>query len=189
MAARSTLPSMALSSTMYVCAIELADMGRGVYESIEVRLAMHPSESPEYLVTRLLAYGCEYKEGIEFSRGISTPDEPAVCVRDLTGRVRTWIEIGAPDAARLHRASKAADRVVVYSHRDMTQLLPQWAGQRIHRADAIEVYAVDRALVDALAERLERRMAFALTITDKQLYVALDMMTLEGKLTRYPLPS
>jgi uncharacterized protein YaeQ len=112
-----------------------------------------------------------------------------VCVRDLTGRVRTWIEIGAPDAARLHRASKAADRVVVYSHRDMTQLLPQWAGQRIHRADAIEVYAVDRALVDALAERLERRMAFALTITDKQLYVALDTMTLEGKLTRYPLPS
>jgi uncharacterized protein YaeQ len=180
---------MALSSTMYVCAMELADMDRGVYESIEIRLAMHPSESPEYLVTRLLAYACEYVEGIEFSRGISTPDEPALCVRDLTGRLRTWIDIGAPDAARLHRASKAADRVVVYSHRDMTQLLPQWAGHRIHRAASIDVYAVDRMLVDALAARLERRMACALTITERQLYVAFDSVTFEGTLTRHAIPS
>ncbi|MBM3782447.1 MAG: YaeQ family protein [Acidobacteria bacterium] len=180
---------MALTSTMYVCAIELADMDRDVYESLEVRLAMHPSESPEYLVTRLLAYACEYTEGLEFSRGISTPDEPALCVRDLTGRMQTWIDIGAPDAARLHRASKVADRVVVYSHRDMTQLLPQWSGQRIHRAEAVEVYALNRSLVDALAARLERRMAFALTITERQLYAALETVTLEGALTRHPLPS
>jgi uncharacterized protein YaeQ len=150
---------------------------------------MHPSESPEHLMTRLLAYCCEYTEGIEFSRGISSPDDPAIGVRDLTGRLRTWIDIGAPDAARLHRASKAADRVAVYSHRDMTQLLPQWAGQRIHRADAIDVFAVDRTLVDALAARLERRMAFTLTIIERQLYVALLTVTLEGELTRHPLPS
>jgi len=180
---------MALTSTMYVCAIELADMDRGVYESLEVRLAMHPSESPEYLVTRLVAYACEYTEGLEFSRGISAPDEPALCVRDLTGRLRTWIDIGAPDAARLHRASKAADRVVVYSHRDMMQLLPQWAGQRIHRAEAVDVFAVDRTLVDALAARLERRMAFGLTITERHLYAAFDDATVEGALTRHAVPA
>lgn len=180
---------MALTSTMYVCAIELADMDRGVYDTLEVRLAMHPSESPEHLVTRLLAYCCEYTEGIEFSRGISSPDDPAIGVRDLTGRLQTWIDIGAPDAARLHRASKAADRVAVYSHRDMTQLLPQWAGQRIHRADAIDVFAVDRTLVDALASRLERRMTFALTITERQVYAAFDGATLEGALTPHRVPA
>jgi len=79
--------------------------------------------------------------------------------------------------------------VVVYSHRDMTQLLPQWAGHRMHRADAIEVYALDRSLVDALASRLERRMAFGLTITERHLYAAFDDATVEGALTRHAVPA
>ena len=137
------------------------------------------------LFRSLLAYCAEVTEGIEFSKGISTPDDPTVAVRDLTGRIRTWIDIGAPDAARLHRASKAADRVVVYSHRDMTQLRGQWAGERIHKAEAIEVYAVDRGLVDGLAARLERRMSWAVTITDRHVYVALPDVTLDGALTRH----
>lgn len=180
---------MALTSTIYTFDIQLSDMDRGVYETLDVRAAMHPSESAEFFVTRLLAYCAEYAEGIEFSKGISTPDEPTVAVRDLTGRIRTWIDIGAPDAARLHRASKAADRVAVYSHRDMTQLLAQWAGERIHKADAIEVYAVDRVLVDGLAGRLERRMSFAVTITDRHVYVALADVTVDGALTRHAVPA
>jgi uncharacterized protein YaeQ len=65
---------------------------RGVYETLELRLARHPSESPEYLVTRLLAYCLEYTEGIAFSKGLSDPDEPAIVVRDLTGALRAWIK-------------------------------------------------------------------------------------------------
>lgn len=180
---------MALTSTIYTFEIQLSDMDRGVYETLDLRVAMHPSESPEFLVTRLLAYCAEFAEGIEFSKGISTPDDPTVAVRDLTGRIRTWIDIGAPDAARLHRASKAADRVVVYTHRDMTQLLAQWAGERIHKADAIEVYAVDRGLVDGLAARLERRMSCAVSITDRHVYVALADATIDGALTRHAVPA
>lgn len=180
---------MALTSTIYTFDIQLSDMDRGVYETLDVRAAMHPSESPAFFVTRLMAYCAEHTEGIEFSKGISAPDEPTVAVRDLTGRIRTWIDIGAPDAARLHRASKAADRVAVYSHRDMTQLLAQWAGERIHQAEAIEIYAVDRALVDGLAGRLERRMSFAVTITDHHVYVALADGMLDGAFTRHAVPA
>ncbi|MEP6691425.1 MAG: YaeQ family protein, partial [Gemmatimonadaceae bacterium] len=149
---------MALSSTVYTLTIQLANVDRGVYETLALRVARHPSETEEYLLTRVLAYCLEYAEGIEFSKGLSEPDEPAIAVRDLTGALRAWIEIGAPDAARLHKASKAAPRVVVYTHKDPVQYVRQLAGERIHRADAIELYAVDRDLLAALAARLERRM-------------------------------
>src|SRR5215210_8461686 len=105
---------MALGATVYNFDVELADSDRQVYETLAVRMARHPSESEEYLVTRLLAYLLEYTGGIEFSRGVSDPDEPAIAVRDLTGAITTWIEIGTPDAARLHKASKTAARVAVY---------------------------------------------------------------------------
>jgi len=87
---------MVLGATMYVFEIELADSDRGVYESFEVRAARHPSEAPDYLITRVLAYCLEYTEGISFSNGLSTPDEPTIAVRDLTGAMQAWIDIGAP---------------------------------------------------------------------------------------------
>ena len=178
---------MALTSTIYNFDIQLSDMDRGVYETLEVRAAQHPSETEESLITRVLAYCCEYAEGIGFSKGVSEPDDPAIFVRDLTGRVRVWIDVGAPDAARIHRASKAADRVVVYTHKDPKQVLGSWAGERIHKSEAVELLAVDRALLAAFVARLERRMAFSLTITERHLYVAVGDDVIDGVITRHPV--
>lgn len=175
---------MALGATIYNFEVELSDTDRHVYESLALRVARHPSESEEYLVTRVLAYLLEFTEGIDFSRGVSEPDEPAVAVRDLTGAIRTWIDIGTPDAARLHKASKSAGRVVVYTHKDPAQFLRQLEGERIHNADTLELYAVDRALVSALAARLERRVAFSLSITDRELYVSIGADNLTGAVVR-----
>ena len=169
-----------ITATIYNFEIELADSDRQVYESLALRVARHPSESEEYLVTRVLAYALEFTEGIAFSRGLSEPDEPAISVRDLTGALRAWIEIGTPDAARLHKASKAAPRVAVYTHKDPAQLLRSLAGERIHRADALELYAVDRGVVAALAARLERRMTFSLSINERDLYLSIGDATLNG---------
>ncbi|HET8698231.1 MAG TPA: YaeQ family protein, partial [Gammaproteobacteria bacterium] len=179
---------MALTATIYTFDVELAHADRGVYESLAVRAARHPSESEDYLVTRVLAYCLEHTEGIAFATGgLSEPDEPALAVRDLTGRITSWIEIGAPDAARVHRASKAAQRVAVYTHKDPDKLLAQWAGERIHRAADVELYALDRTLVASLAARLQRRMAFALSVTGGQLYVTLGETVLEGAVQRREL--
>ena len=123
-------------------------------------------------MARLLAYLLEITEGIEFSRGVSDPDEPTIAVRDLTGAIRTWIDVGTPDAARLHKASKTADRVAVYTHKDPAQFLKQLAGERIHRGETLELYAIDRALVAALVARIERRVAFSLSVTDRELYLS-----------------
>src|SRR5215216_3560705 len=164
---------MALGATIYNFDVDLSDTDRHVYESLALRVARHPSESEEYLVARVLAYLLEFAEGIEFSRGVSDPDEPAIAIRDLTGAITTWVDIGTPDAARLHKASKAAERVAVYTHKDPAQFLRQLSGERIHRAHALELYAIDRALVSALVARLERRVAFSVSITDDELYVSI----------------
>jgi uncharacterized protein YaeQ len=170
--------------TIHTFDVELADTTRHVYESLALRVARHPSESEEYLVTRLLAYLLEFAAGIEFSRGLSDPDEPAIAVRDPTGAMTRWIDIGAPDAARLHKASKAAPSVAVYTHKDPAQFLKRLAGERIHRAEALELYAVDRALVGALVARLERRVAISLSVSDGELYLSIGAENLTGTIVR-----
>jgi uncharacterized protein YaeQ len=175
---------MALGATLYNFDIELADNDRNVYESPALRVAQHPSESDEYLVARVLAYLLEFAEGIEFSRGVSDPDDPTIAIRDRTGAITAWIDVGTPDAERLHKASKAAGRVAVYTHKDPAQFLRQLAGQRIHRADALELYALDRALIGALVQRLERRMGFSLSVTDRELYLSIGSETLTGAVSR-----
>lgn len=167
---------------MYVFDVRLADADRAVNESLTIRAAQHPSETAEYLVTRLLAYCLEYTEGIAFSKGLSDPDEPAIVVRDLTGVLQTWIEVGAPDADRLHRAAKAAPSVTVYAHRGLDSLVARLDGERIHHASEIRLRAVDPILVSELVARLDRRMSLDLTVSDHTLYVSLGDETLTGVL-------
>jgi uncharacterized protein YaeQ len=171
---------MALNATIHVLDIELADADRGVYESLPLRLARHPSESEEYLLTRVLAYCLEYADGIAFSSGLSTPDEPPIAIRDRTGALQTWIDVGVPDAARVHKASKAAQRVAIYTHKPPEQLQRALAGERIHKADAVELIAVDRELIAGWVRRLERRMKIALSVSGGQIYLSLGTETLEG---------
>jgi uncharacterized protein YaeQ len=174
-------PGMALTSTVYNFDVELADSDRAVYESLAIRAALHPSEAPEFLWTRVLAYCLEYEEGIAFSKGgVSDADDPPVLIRDPAGRIRTWIEVGAPDADRLHRAAKAADRVAVYTHKEPRLLLRRWEGERIHRAAEIPVYAVDRQLLAGLVEILDRRLKLHLSVTGGHLYIDAGGRNLSG---------
>jgi len=134
------------------------------------------------MLTRVLAYSLEYREGIAMTDGVSSGDEPAVLVRDLTGRVTSWIEVGMPDAARLHRASKHAGRVVVYTHRDVRQLLAQCEGEKIHRAADIAVHGFDRTMMIEAAACLERRSTLAISLTGRELY-----MTIGGRTFQCPV--
>jgi uncharacterized protein YaeQ len=171
---------MALGATIYTFDITLNDADRGVYETLSFRAARHPSETAEYLLTRVLAYCLEYADGIQFSKGLSEPDVPALSIRDLTGVLLTWIDIGAPDADRLHKATKSARRVAVYTHRDVEALLERLGAAELRRAEEIEIYALDRELIAALTARLERRMSFDLSVSERQLYLTLANETLTG---------
>lgn len=178
---------MALTATVYNFAIALSDVDRSVYEQLTFKAACHPSETPEYFITRVLAYCLEYQEGIAFSKGISEANEPAITVRDLTGALMAWIEIGSPDAARLHLASKACARVVVYTHKEPRLLLRAYEGQKIHRAERIEFYAIDRELLGELVACLDRRMAMTLSVTDRQLFIDIGGASVNGAVERHAI--
>lgn len=178
---------MAATATLHHLEIALSDVDRGVYEALDLRVAQHPSETMTRLLVRTLAYCLSYEEGIAFSKGgIASPDEPPLSVRDPSGLLRTWIEIGAPSAERLHKAAKAA-RVVIYTH-ELAQLHRQTEGRTIHDAASIEVWSIDPTFVDAIAGKIARRAKLELTRSDGSLYVTIDgVATLDSALTRASL--
>lgn len=165
---------MALSAVIHTFDVQLADVDRGVYEDETLRVARHPSETDANMILRVLAYCLEFEEGIAFTEGISSTDEPAVLVRDRTGRVTAWVEIGAPAAERLHFGSRLADRTVVYTHREPGKLLASWAGKRIHRAEDVILYTFDPGFLDGAVAALARRNTMTVSVTERQLYLELN---------------
>lgn len=159
---------------MYGLRTELSDVDRGVYVTLDLRLARQPSETLEYMLTRFLAYCLEFTEGIELTEGVAAGDQPAVLVRDLTGRVTAWVEVGMPDAGRVHRGSKLAGRCAVYTHRNVTQVLAELSGRQIHRAAEIPVYAFGRGFVDEVAGGLQRRNDVTLSVIERQVYLDIE---------------
>jgi uncharacterized protein YaeQ len=177
---------LALGATIYSFEIELSDVDRSVYATLNLRVAQHPSETADYLLARVLAYCLEYAEGIEFSKGLSDPNEPAVLVRDLTGVLQAWIDIGLPEPERLHRASKAAPRVAVYTHKDPATWLVRLAEAKIHRADALQIFAFDRSWIAQLVAKLERRVKWSLARSESEIYLTWGNDTLQTVLVRPP---
>ena len=178
---------MAQAATIYHLSIDLADMDRGVYETLDLRVARHPSETAEYMVVRVLAYCLEFREGIELTEGVSSGDEPALLVRDLTGRVTAWIEVGMPDAARLHRGSKLAGRAAVYTHRNVAKVLEGLNGKQVHRAAEIPVYEFGKGFVEEVAAVLQRRDKVSVSITERQLYLEISGHTFNTTVVEHRL--
>lgn len=173
---------MALTATIYNFTINLSDVDRGVYEAFALRVAKHPTETDDYMLSRVLAYCLEFCEGIELAKALEDSTAPAVWAHDPTGALTLWVEVGMPDADKLHRASKAARRVAVYTHRDAAMLRRNLAGETIHRADAILLIAFDRAFMKLLTLALDRRSQLDLSVTERQLYVTLNGATAETTL-------
>ncbi len=182
---------MALGATVHRFQIDLSDVDRGVYEALDLRLARHPSESVAFLLTRTIAYALSYEEGLAFSKGLSTADEPAIWHKDPGGRILLWIDVGNPTAERLHKASKASDRVVVFTHHDPRLLVREAQTRAIHRIDEIVVHAVDPGLLREIEPLLDRHTKLALLRTDGRLYVTVSTptgeRTLEGSIAQTSL--
>lgn len=178
---------MALTATLHTFALQIADMDRNVFADVELRVARQASETAEFMLVRLLAYALEYEDGIALTEGVAAVDQPAVWVRDLTGRITAWIEVGAPDPERLHRGSKQADRCALYTHRDPAPLLAHYAGHKIHRATELPVYAFDRGFLSDAAPRLTRRSALAISVTERTLYLDIDGHSMSSALVSHRL--
>lgn len=179
---------MALTATMYHFEVTLSDVERSVYTELDLRVARHPSETFRYLMTRTLAYCLSYEEGIAFSKGgISSTDEPPVSIRDRTGALEAWIDVGAPSAERLHKACKAAPRVALFSHTDRALLRKEAASRPVHRLAEVELYFIEPAFLDGLEASIGRNTRFELVRSEGTLYLTVAGHMSETALERESL--
>ncbi len=163
---------MAIQATIRKFEIALANVDAEVYETLELRVAQHPSENERYLVARVLARVLEHAEGIEFSKGgVSDDSEPAITQRDLRGDLRASIEVGSPTADRLHKAAKASPRVVVYTWKPGLREAIDERG--VYRGDAIVIHELPQAFLDDIAKTVERTNRWDISVTGGVIYLTI----------------
>lgn len=166
---------MALGATIYKVELHIADMVRNYYDSHALTLARHPSETDERLMLRVLLFALLADEGLVFTRGLSTTEEPALWQKDLTGRILNWVEVGRPDERRLLQAGGKSDRVTVCCVADQAGRL-WWQGVQAAaaRVRGLRVIAPDAVAVRALAGLARRSMRLHVSIQEGQALVASD---------------
>ena len=176
---------MALPVTIYKANIQLSDLDRGIYETLQATVARHPSETEERLVGRLLAYALLYEEGLVFTKGICEGDEPDLWSKAPDDRIRSWIEVGLPDPERLLKARRHADQVALVA---FGSRLPGWERQHLDKLIASSnstIITLEQEFINQLVGRLKRSVAWSITITEGNLYLQDGNETLETTPKRY----
>lgn len=175
---------MALKSTIYKATLQIADMDRQVYAEHALTLALHPSETEERLLVRLLAFALNVpadtdRGALQFARGLSDTDEPDLWQRDLTGQLVHWIEVGQPDERRLAKACARAERVTIYCYGSAADIW--WAGIRtkLTRLQRLAVWQIPAEQAQALAALATRSMQWQLTVQDGHVWAHAESGTVE----------
>ncbi len=162
---------MALKSTIYKATLGISDLDRSYYAEHALTLARHPSETDERLMVRVLAFALYADERLEFGRGISSDDEPALWRREYSGEIALWIEVGLPDERLLRRAAGRARQVVVFAYggRSMDAWWEREAAA-CARIDHLTVFALDETLCNSLTGLANRSMELQCTIQERQIW-------------------
>jgi len=157
---------------LYRFILELSDVDRGVYESLDFRVAQHPSETAPYLLSRVLAYVLSYQEGLEFTPGgLGDPEAPALRALGGLNSIDLWIEIGNPSARKMHKASKAAKQVVIYTYKNPEVLLEEIRNNDIHRKQELQLFAFDSSFLQNLEAHLEKNNRWSVLVQQGRLDV------------------
>jgi uncharacterized protein YaeQ len=162
---------MARSATIYRVQLQLSHVDRDVYADRQLTVARHPSETLERALVRILAYALRYDDQLEFGRGISTSDEPDLWRREGDGRVTDWIEVGQPDSKRLIKASRKATRCDLFVFADRDQRWRKSQLDAMKAPDNLSVAYIDDGFLASLAEGVDRKIHWSITVADGTLYL------------------
>jgi uncharacterized protein YaeQ len=165
---------MALKATIYKAELEIVDMDRNYYATHRLTLACHPSETGERLMVRLLAFALNAHERLEFGKGISDSEEPDLWLKDLTGDVQLWIELGHPDERLLARALGRSPRVIVYAYSARPELWWEPIRQRFAGERKLAVYRVSAGSARDLARMAAPSMSLQCSVQDREIWVRDD---------------
>jgi uncharacterized protein YaeQ len=162
---------MALKPTIYKAQVELADSDRNCFETLSLTLAKHPSETQERMAVRLLAYCLNSARGLDFTKGISTADEPDLWQHSDSGEITHWIEVGQPEEPRLRKACGRARKVSVYAFAKSVATWWKLNGEAIAGLPRLQVWQFDWTEVEAVAAMLERTMQLNISIVGGMIYL------------------
>jgi len=181
---------MAIKSTIFKAELQIADMDRNYYHDHALTIARHPSETDERMMVRLLAYALHAGEALSFGKGLSADDEPDLWLKDLTGAIELWIDVGQPDEKRIRRACGRADQVFIYSYGGQGAAI-WWDqnGGKLERTRNLTVVSVPAAASQALAKLARRNMQLNCTIQDGQVWLGDSEDRVQVDLTVVKVPS
>ena len=170
---------MALSSTLFTAQLQVADQDRHHYHNYSLKLALHPSETEERLVARLLVWCLFADENLKFAKGLSSSDEPDIWQHHDHGDIAHWIEVGEPEANRLKKASRMADKVTVLAYTRSQQTWWQKQGSAIRALPHTQVLSVESESLAPLIDGLNRHIKWQVTISEGALYITCDEQMIE----------
>jgi len=162
---------MAIKSTVFKARLQVTDMDRNYYEEHVLTLARHPSETDERMMVRLLAFALNASDSLQFTRGLSSDDEPDIWQKSLSDEIELWIDLGQPDEKRIRKACGRARRVIIYTYQQ-TAGNAWWEQQcnKLTRFDNLSVMVIPEQAVSAIGKMAERAMQLQCTIQDAQLW-------------------
>jgi uncharacterized protein YaeQ len=164
---------MALKSTICKAALQIADMERNYFGDHVLTIARHPSETDERMMVRVLAFALHAAPDLAFGKGLSDDEEPDLWLKDLTGAIRLWIDIGQPDEKRMRRACGRADQVFVYAYGGQgTELWWKKTAADIERCENLTVTQLPYEACKTLAKLADRNMQLNCTVQEGQLWLA-----------------
>ena len=162
---------MALKPTIYKIKISLSDIDSNHYDSLDLTIAQHPSETRERMMARVLAFCMNAGENISFTKGLSVVEEPDIWSRTLEGQLDLWIDIGEPAPDRIKKAARLSPAVKIYSFNLKSD--SWWAKEQSKFKDLkVDVVQFNWKNIQALAALVERTMDLSITISDKIVYVS-----------------
>lgn len=162
---------MALKPTIYKLQLDVADSDRHHYQSYNLTLAQHPSETLERMAVRALAFALNAHEDLVFTKGLSTDDEPDLWQQTLDGQIAVWIEVGQPKPERLKKAQGRAAKVLLYPFGKTADTWWSLEQKHIVRSDKLQIAQFDWVQVSALAGAVERTMHWSVSVAGGELFV------------------
>ena len=165
---------MALKATIFKADLQIADMDRNYYHDHALTLARHPSETDERMMARVLMYALNAQEGIAFTKGLFDVDEPEVWVKDLTGDIGLWIDIGQPDEARLRKACGRAAQVMVLCYSSSCDIWWKQIADKLARLKNLAVLQLPAETSQALAALAARSMRLQCMVQDGEVWMSTE---------------
>ncbi|PCJ47027.1 MAG: hypothetical protein COA74_12515 [Gammaproteobacteria bacterium] len=162
---------MALKATIYKAIVHLSDMDRNYYDTLQLTIAQHPSETDQRMMVRMIAFVLNAHDDLQFGRGVSDEDEATIWQINYSKEIELWIELGQIDEKRIKKASHRSKQMKLYCYGRSVEIWWKQIASKLEQFDTLSVEQFSTATTEALTKLINRNMEFQCSIQDGQLWL------------------